>query len=209
MRAEFTSALQERWAASLRDRAQLAPRLIVPVLDALLTEQWPLSSKIGSQIAPRNGDRLGSSGVRAVVNLSAVVDVEDVDGAGVVLDPVDDPVGAPGSVTAGEGTEQRCADPVRVDRRGGVAELQHGGGGPPREAAARSPAARPPGTGSDTAALGRCSRAGGAAPGQILPDGGKIGTGFAAAQRRQARRDSGDHQGCVDAPCRRGTRCRL
>jgi hypothetical protein len=37
MRAELTTALQERWAASLRERARLAPRSVVPVLDALLT----------------------------------------------------------------------------------------------------------------------------------------------------------------------------
>jgi hypothetical protein len=41
------------------------------------------------------------SGVRAV-NLGAVVDVEDVDGASVLLNSVDDSVGAAaGSVTAG------------------------------------------------------------------------------------------------------------
>jgi hypothetical protein len=55
--------------------------------------------------------------VRAV-DLGAVADVEDVDGAGIFVDPVDDPVGAaPGSVTAGQRAEQRFADPVRVDRR--------------------------------------------------------------------------------------------
>jgi len=53
MRAELTTALQERWTASLRERARLAPRSIVPVLDALLTEQRPLPNKIRSQIAPR------------------------------------------------------------------------------------------------------------------------------------------------------------
>src|SRR3984893_10740589 len=82
------------------------------------------------------------SGVRAVVDLRAVVDVEDVDGAGVLLDPVDDPVGAaPGCVTASQRAEQRLTDAVRVDREGGLAELQHGSGdrlgkplrdGPPR-----------------------------------------------------------------------------
>ena len=38
MRAELAAALQERWAASLRERARLAPRSVVPVLDALLAE---------------------------------------------------------------------------------------------------------------------------------------------------------------------------
>ena len=58
-----------------------------------------------------------------------MVDVEDVDGTGVLVDPVDDPIGAaPGSVTACEGAEQRFADAVRVDREGGFTEFQHGGG---------------------------------------------------------------------------------
>jgi hypothetical protein len=63
--------------------------------------------------------------VRAV-DLGAVADVEDVEGAGVFVDPVDDPAGAaPGSMTAGQRAEQRFADPVRVDRQGGLAEFQH------------------------------------------------------------------------------------
>lgn len=49
MRAELKTALQERWAASLRERARLAPRSIVPVLDALLTEQGGSPNKIGSE----------------------------------------------------------------------------------------------------------------------------------------------------------------
>src|SRR5580658_1262192 len=66
--------------------------------------------------------------VRAVY-LCAVVDVEDVDGLGVLLDPVDDPVGAaPGSVTASQRPEQRFTDAVRVDCEGGLAEFQHSGG---------------------------------------------------------------------------------
>jgi hypothetical protein len=51
-----------------------------------------------------------------------MVDVEDVDGSSVLLDPVDDPVGAaPGSVPACEGAEHRFADAVRIDREGGLA----------------------------------------------------------------------------------------
>ena len=69
------------------------------------------------------------SGVRAVVDLRAVVDVEDVDGAIGLVDPVDDPVGAAaGSMTAGQRTEQRFANAVRVDGQGGLAEFQHRGG---------------------------------------------------------------------------------
>jgi hypothetical protein len=59
MRAELKAALQERWTASLRERAQLAPRSIVPVLDVLLAEQGGSRSKIGSQIAPKIGHRSG------------------------------------------------------------------------------------------------------------------------------------------------------
>ena len=36
MRAELRAALQERWEGSLHERAQLSPRSIVNVLDALL-----------------------------------------------------------------------------------------------------------------------------------------------------------------------------
>jgi hypothetical protein len=62
-----------------------------------------------------------------VVNLRAVVDVEDVDGAGVLVDPVDDPVGtAPSSMTAGQGAEQRFADAVRIDREGGLTAPSRG-----------------------------------------------------------------------------------
>jgi hypothetical protein len=49
MRAELGMVLQGRWTASIRERAQLAPRTIVPVLDALLTQQRPHSNKIGFQ----------------------------------------------------------------------------------------------------------------------------------------------------------------
>jgi hypothetical protein len=52
-----------------------------------------------------------------VVDLRAVIDVEDVDGAVSLVDPVDDPVGAAaGSVTACEGAEQRFTDAVRIER---------------------------------------------------------------------------------------------
>ena len=55
MRGELTTALQERWTFSLRERARLAPRSIVPVLDALLAEQGDFPDKIRSQIAPKIG----------------------------------------------------------------------------------------------------------------------------------------------------------
>jgi integrase len=59
MRAELKAALQERWAASLRERARLAPHSIVPVLDALLAKQGGSHNKIGSQIAPKIGHQSG------------------------------------------------------------------------------------------------------------------------------------------------------
>jgi len=58
MRAELQAALQERWTASLRERARLTPRSIVPVLDALLAELGGVQNKIGSQIAPKIGHEL-------------------------------------------------------------------------------------------------------------------------------------------------------
>ncbi len=54
MRAELKTALEERWAASLRERARLAPRSIVPVLDALPAEHGS-PNKIGSQIGHGSG----------------------------------------------------------------------------------------------------------------------------------------------------------
>jgi hypothetical protein len=59
MRAELTTALQEHWIASVRERAQLAPRSIVPALDAMLTQLRPLSGKIRSQMAPKIGHGSG------------------------------------------------------------------------------------------------------------------------------------------------------
>src|SRR5262249_24128711 len=53
MRAELKAALQERWEASLRERARLAPRSIVPALDVLLAQQGGSRYKIRSQIAPK------------------------------------------------------------------------------------------------------------------------------------------------------------
>ena len=55
--------------------------------------------------------------LRAVVDLRAVVNIEDMDNAAVLIDPVNDAIGAaPGAVTANEWPEQRLADPVGVDR---------------------------------------------------------------------------------------------
>ncbi len=64
-----------------------------------------------------------------VVDLRAVVNIEDVDETAILVDPVYDAIGAaPGTVATGQRPEQRLADPVRIDRESGIAELQHSGG---------------------------------------------------------------------------------
>jgi hypothetical protein len=65
MRVELTTALQERWAASLRQRVRLAPHSIVPVLDTLLAAQPPLPAEIRSQMAPRIEHRARGSAARS------------------------------------------------------------------------------------------------------------------------------------------------
>ena len=73
-----------------------------------------------------------------------MVDIEDVHHAAVLIDPVNDAVGAaPGAVTSSERAEQGLADPVRVDRKRSIAELKHGGGNGFREPLGdRSPCGR-------------------------------------------------------------------
>ena len=64
----------------------------------------------------------------AVVNLRAVVNIEDVDNMVLLVDPIHDAVGAAsGPMTAIERPQQRLADPVRVTRKPGIAKLQRGG----------------------------------------------------------------------------------
>jgi hypothetical protein len=61
-----------------------------------------------------------------VVDVGAVVDVENVYGARVLIYPVDDSIGsATGSMAAGERAPKRLAHPVRVLCERGIAELQH------------------------------------------------------------------------------------
>ena len=55
MRADLKAALQERWEASLRERARISPRSTVPALDALLAAQRRTPAKIGSHLAPKIG----------------------------------------------------------------------------------------------------------------------------------------------------------
>ena len=69
------------------------------------------------------------SQLRAVIDLQAVVNIEDVDHAAALVDPVNDAMGAaPGTVTACERPEQRLAYPLRVHSERGIAELQHRSG---------------------------------------------------------------------------------
>jgi hypothetical protein len=52
-----------------------------------------------------------------VIDLRAVVDIQDVHDAAVLVDPVGDAIGAaPSPVTSGERPVQGLADPVRIDR---------------------------------------------------------------------------------------------
>jgi hypothetical protein len=63
---------------------------------------------------------------RVTVDIAAMVDVEDVDSARVLVDAVHDPVGSPpGTMAAGQRAEQGLADAMWVDRERRVAELQH------------------------------------------------------------------------------------
>jgi len=55
MGADLKAALQERWETSLRERAQLSLRSIVPVLDGLLAAYRPIPAKIRSHFAPKIG----------------------------------------------------------------------------------------------------------------------------------------------------------
>ena len=63
MRADLKAALQERWEDSIRERARLSSRSMVPVLDALLAAHRQAPAKIRSHLAPKTGHR--GSGRRA------------------------------------------------------------------------------------------------------------------------------------------------
>ena len=115
-----------------------------------------------------------------------MVDVEDVNGARVLLDAVDDPVGSPtGSVADGQWPEQRFAYPVRVDRQ---CASQNSRTAAATDSGRRSEIARCAAGWNRISyrPAGSLSAAGGTAPGQILADGGQISTGLATAQRSQA-----------------------
>ncbi len=57
MRATLTAALQVRWEGSLRERARLCPRSIVPTLDGLLAAYRQAPVNVRSQLAPKIGHR--------------------------------------------------------------------------------------------------------------------------------------------------------
>ena len=71
---------------------------------------------------------------RPVIDLRAVVNIEDVHHAAALIDPVGAAIGAvPSVVISGERPGQRLADPVWVDRKRGITELQPGSGNGSRE----------------------------------------------------------------------------
>ena len=56
------------------------------------------------------------SPLRPVVDLRAMIDIEDMNHAAALVDPVDDAIGsAPRTVTTGQWPEKRLTDPVRID----------------------------------------------------------------------------------------------
>lgn len=64
-----------------------------------------------------------------MIDVGAVVDVEDLHTASVLVDAVDDAVGAPTStVAAGQRAGQRLSDSLRVGGERSIAELHNGGG---------------------------------------------------------------------------------
>src|SRR5271166_5185217 len=79
--------------------------------------------------APSAAEERVRSGVRLVVGVAAVANVEDMDDVGGFVDAVHDPVSsAPGAVAAGQRAEQWLAAAVRIDGKRGVAEFEYGCG---------------------------------------------------------------------------------
>src|SRR5262249_14923134 len=65
----------------------------------------------------------------AVVDLRTMIDVENVDDVVALVDPVDDAIGAAsGTMTTCQRPKERLADPLRVDRKCSLAELQYRSG---------------------------------------------------------------------------------
>ena len=150
-------------------------------------------SPYGTSLSSRRYRYSASGAVCAVVDLGAVIHVEDVHNLRGFLDAVDDPVGPPaGSVEPARGPNSGLptrrglsASAASQNSRTGPCSHRFRGDGP------RSPAARRAGTGSIP--LGRFAVSGrwhGAGPDPA--DGGQISTGLATAQRGQALRDTCD-----------------
>jgi hypothetical protein len=75
------------------------------------------------------GARFWRSSLGTVVDIGAVVDVENVHGAGALIYPIHDAVGsATSTMAASERAEKRLAYPVWVLGECGIAKLQHGCG---------------------------------------------------------------------------------
>lgn len=75
------------------------------------------------------------------IDVGSVVDVNDVYRSCAFLDAVNDPVGAaPGAMAPGEWTEQRLADPVRIDGECAIAEFERRRGYGLRQALGDCPA---------------------------------------------------------------------
>ena len=88
--------------------------------------------------------RSRSPRLRAVVDLRAVINIENVHDAAVLVDSVNDAIGAaPGAVTTRKRPEQRLAYPLRVHRERGITELEYRSGNGLRESLGdRSPCGR-------------------------------------------------------------------
>ena len=97
------------------------------------------STTLGAHLARSRSPRL-----RAVVDLRAVINIENVHNAAVLVDSVNDAVGAaPGAVTTRKRPEQRLAYLLRVHRERGITELQYRSGNGLREPLGdRSPCGR-------------------------------------------------------------------
>src|SRR5215472_5981530 len=136
--------------------------------------------------------------LRAVIDLPAVVDIEDVDNAAVLVDPVDDAIGS------APRRDSRRADRTAACLRaaGSRRALPHRTPAPRRqrlpEASGRSLAARRAGSGSRTVARSRSSRTGNASPRQILAKGGHVSSRLTAAQCRQALRNTRNSLGVAE-----------
>jgi hypothetical protein len=119
-----------------------------------------------------------------------MVNVEDVNNVANLFDPVDDAIGAAvGARAPGERSEQRLADPVRVNRKRGSAKLQHSSGNSFRKSL---------GNRSWKRISLRCPgsvTAGHAATRQILATGGQLNARLATSQSCQALRDTGGRVG--------------